>query len=146
MTRLHVGTSGYAYKEWRGSFYPEKLAQKKWLAYYADHFKSVEINNTFYRYPKAAMLAKWSDAVGDDFRFVIKASRYITHRKRLKDPGDTVPFLLEQTAEGLSDKLGLIFLQLPPNMLVNLDRFKAFHEFLAARDDCPRIAWELRHE
>ena len=83
MARLFVGTSGYSYKEWKGSFYPEKLSPKKMLAFYGERFDSVEINNTFYRLPKQEVLTTWASQVPDSFRFAIKASRRITHQHRI---------------------------------------------------------------
>ena len=88
MKNLYVGTSGYSYKEWKGSFYPEKLAAKDMLLYYAERLKAVELNNTFYRMPQPSMVESWRAQVPDDFRFSVKASQRITHFKRLKEVGD----------------------------------------------------------
>ena len=123
--KLHVGTSGFSYKEWKGSFYPEKLPANKMLAYYGEHFNAVEVNNTFYRLPKSNMLATWATQVPDDFSFAIKASRHITHIKRLKDTADTLAYLFKAVSV-LESKLGLVFFQLPPFLKKDLPRLKSF--------------------
>ncbi|MGD2071480.1 MAG: DUF72 domain-containing protein, partial [Gemmatimonadota bacterium] len=108
-----VGTSGFSYDEWKGSFYPEDLSKKDMLAYYAERLGTVEINNTFYRMPKASMLEGWAADVPDDFTFVLKVSRRITHQKKLADAGGDVEYLWSQ-AHVLSDRLGPFLVQLPP--------------------------------
>ena len=122
---LHVGTSGYSYKEWKGPFYPEKLAPAKMLAYYAERLSSVEINNTFYRMPKEEVLEKWRDSVPERFRFVLKASRQITHRRRLNEAGEAARYLVK-TSQGLGEKRGPFLLQLPPYLRKDTDRLGAF--------------------
>ena len=102
---LYVGTSGYSYKEWKGSFYPDDLPAKGMLHYYGERFRTVEINNTFYRMPSVSVLEAWTGDVPADFKFVLKASRQITHMKRLKDAGDSVSYLLE-AAGALKEHLG----------------------------------------
>jgi uncharacterized protein YecE (DUF72 family) len=102
---LYVGTSGYSYKEWKGTFYPDDLPDKQMLRFYGERFRSVEINNTFYRMPKASVLEAWAAEVPTDFKFVLKASQRITHQQRLKDAGDSVAYLLE-VARGLKERLG----------------------------------------
>src|SRR3982751_4311114 len=92
---LYVGTSGYSYKEWKGSFYPKDLPEKQMLHFYGQQFKSVEINNTFYRMPKKSVLEAWAAEVPSDFKFVLKAPQKITHIQRLKDAEDNVNYLLE---------------------------------------------------
>ena len=92
---LHVGTSGYSYKEWKGPFYPEDLSNKDMLSYYGERLGTVEINNTFYRMPARKVLADWASKVPDDFSFVLKASRKITHFKRLKDTQDELSYLVD---------------------------------------------------
>src|SRR5918995_5759572 len=103
--RLFAGASGFSYKPWKGRFYPEDLKEAEMLAYYAARLPAVEINNTFYRLPKAKMLEDWADQTPDDFRFVLKASRRITHMQRLKDVGELVDYLCK-TAGTLGAKLG----------------------------------------
>jgi hypothetical protein len=93
---LHVGTSGYSYKEWKGTFYPEALPAKDMLRFYGERFGTVEINNTHYRMPKTAVLESWAAAVPADFQFVLKAHRRITHMQRLKDSGESVSFLCRE--------------------------------------------------
>src|ERR1051325_520847 len=91
---LYVGTSGYSYKEWKGTFYPEDLPDKQMLAFYCGRFRTVEINNTFYRMPKASTLEAWAAAAPDDFKFVLKAPQRITHVQRLNDTDDSLSYFL----------------------------------------------------
>src|SRR5215510_6003681 len=139
--KLHVGTSGYSYKEWKGNFYPEDLAAKEMLAYYAGRLPAVEINNTFYRLPQPAMIENWRDQVPPAFRFSIKATQRITHIKRLKNCTDETKYLLE-TAALLGERLGVVLFQLPPNSKKDTERLKDFLALLTAT----RAAFEFRHE
>ncbi len=139
---VFVGTSGYSYKEWKGSFYPEDLPAAGMLSFYAKQFRTVEINNTFYRMPNAALLAKWAADVPDGFRFVLKASRQITHLKRLEGVADAVEYLC-RTAEALGDKLGPLLFQLPPFLKKDVPRLEAFLALLPAGRPS---AIEFRHE
>jgi len=139
--RLRTGTSGFSYKEWKGTFYPEDLPAKSFLSYYAEHFPTVEINNTFYRLPKRETLEKWADTVGEDFQFVLKASRRITHFKRLKEIDEVLEYFLE-TATALGPHQGPFLFQLPPNFKCDLDRLGAFLELLPAER---RAVMEFRH-
>jgi uncharacterized protein YecE (DUF72 family) len=139
--KLRVGTSGWSYKEWKGHFYPEKLAAKDMLRFYAGRFGTVEVNNTFYRMPKAEVLAGWAGEVPDDFSFVLKASKRITHDKRLNDVADSVDYLLG-TAAALGAKRGPTLVQLPPNFKKDLPRLQAF---LALLHTPERAAFEFRH-
>lgn len=139
--KLYVGTSGFSYKEWKGSFYPEDLQATKMLSYYSHKLSSVEINNTFYRFPKKSVLQSWMEQVPDDFRFVLKASQRITHFKRLKDAErDVADFCTVATT--LQDKLGCILFQLPPNLAKDLERLKTFLSWIPI--DSP-AAIEFRH-
>jgi uncharacterized protein YecE (DUF72 family) len=141
--RLRAGTSGFSYKEWKGPFYPEKLPNKDMLRYYAEHLSTVEINNTFYRMPKKDMLEGWARQVPEDFIFVLKASRKITHHARLKETAnDSVAYLWDMAA-ALGPHLGPILFQLPPNMKKNVDRLLSF---TAALPDGLRAAFEFRNE
>lgn len=140
--RLLAGTSGYAFKEWKGSFYPEGLKDGGMLNYYATRFPTVEINNTFYRLPKENVLLDWASQVPDTFTFAIKASQRITHFARLKaEANDTLQYLLQNTSL-LGDKLGPTLFQLPPNMKKDIDRLRGFLDFLPANR---RFAFEFRH-
>ena len=139
---LHVGTSGYSYKEWKGSFYPEDLSAKQMLSYYGERLKAVEINNTFYRLPKESVLESWASQVPDEFRFSIKASSRITHFTRLKaEARDPTEYLLS-TVETLGDRLGVLLFQLPPNLKKDTDRLAGFLEMLP--EGTP-AAFEFRH-
>ena len=139
---LYVGTSGYAYKEWKGTFYPEDLPEKQMLRYYGGRFRTVEVNNTFYRMPKPSVLEAWAAEVGEDFRFVLKASQRITHFQRLKDAGDSVAYLLN-VAGTLGERLGPLLFQLPPNLKKDVPRLRAFLELLPPER---RSAFEFRHQ
>jgi uncharacterized protein YecE (DUF72 family) len=139
---LYAGTSGYSYKEWKGTFYPEKLPAEEMLRYYATQLPAVEINNTFYRLPNASVIDAWAEQVSGDFRFVIKASRRITHFKRLRNAGDETEYLL-RTISGLGDRLGVILFQLPPNLKKDVDRLE---DFLDELPKGTRAAFEFRHE
>ncbi len=138
-----TGTSGFSYKEWKGRFYPEKLAATKMLGYYAQRLNSVEINNTFYRLPRAEMLEKWAAQVPDDFSFVLKASRRITHMKRLKDAGDPLEYLVTTAKGALGPRLGPFLFQLPPYLRADVERLR---DFLALIPDDVRAAFEFRHQ
>jgi uncharacterized protein YecE (DUF72 family) len=139
--RLSVGTSGYSYKGWKGVFYPDDLPAREMLRFYAGRLPAVEINNTFYRLPKTALLESWAGQVPEDFRFSIKASQRITHRKRLKDAADETGYLLETTSV-LGARLGVILFQLPPYLKVDADRLA---EFLTLLPPGTRAAFEFRH-
>ena len=139
---LYVGTSGYSYKEWKGTFYPKDLAPKGMLRYYGERFRTVEINNTFYRMPKASVLEAWAADVPADFKFVLKASQRITHIQRLKDAEDSVAYLLE-VAGTLGERLGPLLFQLPPNMKKDAPRLREFLATLLTSQR--RAAFEFRH-
>lgn len=138
---LYVGTSGYSYKEWKGPFYPADLSPKRMLAFYAEHFRTVEINSTFYRMPKAAVLQAWAADVPADFQFVLKTPQRITHIQRLRDAGDALAYLLD-VAETLGGRLGPLLVQLPPNLQKDVERLR---QFLALLPPPRRAAFEFRH-
>jgi uncharacterized protein YecE (DUF72 family) len=139
---LWVGTSGYVYPHWRrGVFYPGGLRQRDELGWYADRFRTVELNNPFYRLPAPESFDRWRDAVGDDFVFAVKASRYITHIRRLREASDALALFLER-AERLGPKLGPILFQLPPTFAADLGVLRGFLEALPARH---RWVVEFRH-
>lgn len=137
-----IGTSGYNYPEWKGTFYPPAMAAAKMLPFYAERFETVEINYTFYRMPTPAVIAGWLRDTPDRFRFTLKAPKRITHDRRLKETGELVRGFCE-LAGGLGSRLGAILFQLPPNMRCSLDVFDAFLEALP-----PRLtaAFEFRHD
>src|ERR1051326_9102837 len=139
---LHVGTSGYSYKERKGNFYPEDLPAKEMLSYYSGRLHAVEINNTFYRLPQPSMIENWRDQVPAEFRFSIKATQRITHIKRLNNCADETKYLLE-TAALLGERLGVVLFQLPPNSKKDGERLKSF---LALLPYDQRSAFEFRHE
>jgi uncharacterized protein YecE (DUF72 family) len=136
-----VGTSGFAYKEWKGKFYPEDLPSKDWLRFYADHFATVEINNTFYRMPKRDVLASWAEQVPESFRFVVKTPRRITHIKRLKEVESEAAFLFENLS-ALGGRLSAVLVQLPPNLPRDVERLE---KFIAALPEGTRAAFEFRN-
>ena len=139
--QMLAGTSGYSYKEWLGSFYPEKLPASEMLRYYAGRFATVEINNTFYRMPAETMLARWAEEVPGNFAFTLKAPRRITHEKRLKEAGPEVAEFVRRAA-ALGDKLGVVLFQLPPFLKKDLPRLQ---DFLGALPSGPRVAMEFRN-
>jgi uncharacterized protein YecE (DUF72 family) len=139
--KLFAGTSGFAYREWVGPFYPDGLPAARMLAFYAGRLPAVEINNTFYRLPRASVLESWAAQVPEEFRFALKASRRITHQKRLRDAGEETGYLL-RTAAALGPRLGVLLFQLPPNLGLDLERLDRFLELLPAGT---RAAFEFRH-
>lgn len=138
---IRIGTSGYNYPEWRGSFYPEKYPTGKMLPYYAERFDTVEINYTFYRMPSAKTIAGWDRDTSPGFAFALKAPQRITHFARLRDVGDPLAYFLE-TARALGPKLGPILFQLPPNFARDLGRLDGL---LAVLPGDLRFAFEFRH-
>lgn len=139
--RIHIGTSGWHYDHWRGPFYPEDLPKERFLRHYGNFFDTVEVNNSFYQLPKNETFERWRRETGDDFIFSIKASRYITHMKKLKDPGKTLPPLLNGV-DLLKEKLGPILFQLPPGWKPNPERL---HNFLSTLPKGYRYAFEFRN-
>jgi uncharacterized protein YecE (DUF72 family) len=137
-----TGTSGYSYKEWLGRFYPEKLPGSEMLRFYAEHFRTVEINNTFYRMPAESMLVQWADTVPPDFTFTLKAPRRITHDNRLREAEPNVAEFLRR-AESLGSKLGVLLFQLPPYLKKDLPRLRDFLELLPSGK---RYAFEFRND
>src|SRR2546429_3775741 len=139
--RILVGTSGFSYEEWRGSFYPPELSSKKFLAYYAQHFPTTEINNTFYRIPTAKLTGGWYGEVPGSFLFTLKLSQKITHAKKLKDVDEEMEWFLAGAA-GLKEKLGTFLVQLPPYFRKD---FGLLEEFLSKFSSRARLAFEFRH-
>lgn len=138
--RVLIGTSGWVYPHWRGPFYPAELDEAQWLGYYASHLPSVEVNRSFYRLPTRAQFTAWRAQTPEGFVFAVKASRFITHMKKLSEPEHTLPPLLEAVA-GLGEKLGPLLFQLPPRWRPDPGRLAAF---LAALPQGTRVAFELR--
>jgi uncharacterized protein YecE (DUF72 family) len=137
---LYVGTSGYSYKEWKGTFYPEKLPQKEMLNYYGQRFSTVEINNTFYQMPKVSVLESWAGQVPNDFQFALKAPQKITHHKQLDNINEEMHFL-QRTASTLQERLGPLLFQFPPYFKKNLPRLNSFLDLL---EDKMQVAVEFR--
>jgi uncharacterized protein YecE (DUF72 family) len=138
---LHVGTSGWHYADWRGRFYPPGLPPRAWLEHYSQRFETVELNNAFYRLPEAATFAGWASQTPSDFVLAVKASRYLTHVRRLRDPAPSVALFLDR-CRGLGRKLGPVLVQLPPTLKINLG---ALDETLASFPPGVRVTVEFRH-
>jgi len=128
---IRIGCSGWQYRHWRGDFYPATLPTSQWLEYYASHFDTVEINNSFYRLPEANTFASWRGRVPGKFVYAVKASRYLTHMKKLKDAAPAVERFFER-ADHLGDRLGPVLYQLPPRWARNNERLEAFFRILPA--------------
>lgn len=139
--RVYAGTSGYSYPEWKGAFYPEDLPSKRFLEYYAEKFSTVEVNNTFYRFPGANVLEGWRDRTPEGFRFAVKANQGITHKGRLRDVDELTRDFVER-CRLLDAKLGPILFQLPPNFKRDDERLAKFLDILDPR---LRYAFEFRH-
>jgi len=139
--QVRIGTSGYSYPEWKGNFYPEKMPAKDMLRFYAERFPTVEINNTFYRMPKEALLQGWADQVPESFTFVLKASQRITHIQRLRDCGELLTYLF-RVSSTLGARLGPLLFQLPPNFKKDVPRLASF---LDQMPEQRRVAVEFRH-
>lgn len=137
---IHVGTSGWQYEDWRGVLYPEGSRQERWLERYAHVFSVVEVNNSFYRLPEPGTFERWRDATPPGFTFVVKASRYLTHVRRLRDAEDGIRLLADR-ASRLGSKLGPVLFQLPPRFPADVPRLRAFLEAIP-----PGLAnaWEFR--
>lgn len=137
-----VGTSGWQYKDWRGVLYPPRLPQARWLQHYVRCFGTVELNNAFYRLPSQQTFAGWRERVPDDFVMAVKASRFLTHIRRLREPAEPVERLLT-AAEGLGERLGPVLLQLPPTMRASAELLDGC---LARFPKSVRVAVEPRHD
>jgi len=140
--RVHVGTSGYSYKGWRGTFYPENLADAGMLRFYAERLPTVEINNTFYRMPSKSVLERWSGEVPDTFSFVLKAPQRITHQRRLSALSAPDAAYFFAAASVLGPKLGPVLFQLPPFLKKDVARLR---DFIALLPEGRRAAFEFRH-
>jgi uncharacterized protein YecE (DUF72 family) len=148
MSRAYIGTSGWNYKHWwNGVFYPRQLESAKWLEFFAQHFDTVEINNSFYRLPSEAVFKRWRSQVPEGFTFAVKASRFVTHIKRLKDPEKPLELFFSRTKH-LKSRLGPVLFQLPPQFKANVDRLETFLTALRKRSAHrkTRCVVEVRHE
>ncbi|WP_234567797.1 DUF72 domain-containing protein [Rhodohalobacter sp. 614A] len=142
MAEIHIGTSGWNYDHWSGPFYPEELPKDKWLEHYQGQFETVEVNNTFYNLPNPETVENWKNTVPDHFKFSAKASRYITHMKKLKEPQESLDNMLN-VFEAFGEKLGPVLFQLPPNWNFNEERLRNFTELLP---DDVKTVFEFRDE
>lgn len=139
--KILVGTSGWSYKEWKGSFYPAKIPAEEMLRFYAGHFPTVEVNNSFYRIPAERVLAGWAEQVPEHFQFVMKASRRVTHNARLKDEDGSLGYFL-RAINPLGSRLGPTLFQLPPTFKLDIERLRSF---LGSLPRHWRAAMEFRH-
>lgn len=141
-----VGCSGWNYKAWRIAFYPERLPARRWLEFYASRFDTVEVNNTFYRLPERATFAAWHRQAPPDFLFSVKASRFLTHMKRLREPEEPLARFFSR-ASAFSRQLGPVLYQLPGNFTIDLGRLEAFLDALPRLSSGRRIrhVMEFRH-
>ena len=138
--KIHVGTSGYGYDEWKGKFYPEKISPREMLRFYSERLGAVEINNTFYRMPKESVLASWAEQVPKDFVFALKAPQVITHLKRLRNVGEEIGYLF-RTLSVLDRKLGPVLFQFPKSFHADRPALKDFLDLLPGKMAC---AFEFR--
>jgi uncharacterized protein YecE (DUF72 family) len=141
MTGVHIGTSGWHYKHWRGPFYPEKFSAARMLEFYTRHFDTVELNNTFYRLPVESGVDQWRESTPKGFCFAVKGSRFLTHMKKLKDPANGIERFFERVDQ-LGPKLGPVVFQLPPHWEVDPERLETFLQLLPKRH---KYAFELRN-
>lgn len=139
---IHIGTSGWSYEHWKKNFYPEGLPTKKWLQFYASEFSTVEINSTFYHLPLQSTITNWHEQVPKNFLFSVKASRYITHQKRLRE-GEKSLKLFYKTIKDLKDRMGPILFQLPPSFKMDKERLT---EFIAQLSTDFSYVFEFRHD
>ncbi len=139
-SQIRIGTSGWQYSHWQGPFYPEELAKRSFLEYFAQQFDTVEVNSFFYGLPKAETVTGWRETVPEGFEFAVKASRYITHMKKLKDPEASLGNFWDRV-KLLGEQLGPVLFQLPPRWNVNVARLRSFLRFLPSG---PRYAFEFR--
>lgn len=141
MKRIYIGTSGWHYEHWLGTFYPARLPASRMLSFYLEHFDTVELNNSFYRLPSEKALDTWRESTPPNFLFAMKGSRFLTHMKKLKDPGPGLEKFLAR-ADRLGEKLGPVVFQLPPNWPPNIERLQTFLKALPRHH---RYAFEFRN-
>ena len=139
---IRIGTSGWYYDHWQGTFYPPDLPKRRWLEYYAEHFDTVELNNTFYHLPKEKTLQRWHELAPEGFLYAVKASRYITHIKKLSDAAESLQLFFKR-AGLLKNALGPVLYQLPPSLHKDLERLETFIRLLPKK---PAAVFEFRHQ
>lgn len=144
-SQLYIGTSGWSYSNWKGIFYPEKLASAKFLEYYSTQYNCTEINSSFYRIPLAKTAEKWAATVPDDFLFCTKLYRGITHYKKLKNPETDLQIFFERMAP-LQPKLAMVLVQLPPSLAFNPEVVSQFYDALKPYQPAYKFALEARHK
>lgn len=145
LTNIHIGTSGWSYKHWKGTFYPPKLKSTEWLGFFSGNFKVTEINASFYRLPLKKTVEGWLNKVPDDFLFCPKINRYITHIKRLKEPEEPLERFFD-VFEPMRNKMGPVLVQLPPSLKFNYDVADNFYGVLKRHYHTYRFAIEVRNE
>jgi len=145
MGSIHIGTSGWSYKHWKELFYPPKLKADLWLAFYTDHFKSTEINGSFYKLPSVETVQKWTTNVPKDFVFCPKMSRFLTHMKKLNDPEDTLERFFT-VFEPMQGKMGPVLIQLPAILKFNYDKAEHLYQLLKRKYRKNEFVMEVRHQ
>lgn len=143
MIKWHIGCSGFHYKHWKGTFYPQDLPQTKWFNYYCQFFKTLELNVTFYRFPQLSFLQTWYAKSPDDFRFAVKAPRAITHYKKFNGTTDMLSDFYTTVRDGLQEKLGCVLFQLPPNYHYSEEHLE---KIIGSLDNSFLNVLEFRHE
>jgi uncharacterized protein YecE (DUF72 family) len=143
MIQWHIGCSGFHYKDWKGIFYPKEVPQRKWFEYYCEHFKTLELNVTFYRFPQIPMLQSWYRRSPDDFSFSVKAPRLVTHYKKMNDCEKFLNDFYHTVGEGLKEKTGCVLFQFPPSYSFTGERLQKIIDSLSLA--FPNVV-EFRHE
>jgi uncharacterized protein YecE (DUF72 family) len=143
MGAWRIGCSGFHYKDWKGKFYPENLPQSKWFTFYNNHFKTLELNVTFFRFPRLSTLEKWYQISSEDFQFSVKAPKFITHYRKFVDTKRMVDDFYGVTQEGLKEKLGCVLFQLPPNVAYKPEKLEQIIDNL---EPGFKNVLEFRHE
>jgi uncharacterized protein YecE (DUF72 family) len=143
--KIHIGTSGWSYKHWKGIFYPPKVKAADWLSFYAETFKTTEINGSFYRLPSEETVIKWTQQVQDDFIFCPKMSRFLTHMKKLNDPEEPLERFFT-VFEPMKNKMGPVLIQLPPFLKFNYDKAEHFYSLLKGKYKYYEFVMEVRHD
>lgn len=142
MNQVHIGCSGFHYRDWKDIFYPEKLPQTKWFEFYCRHFNTLEINSSFYKFPTEKSLAKWYDLSPPEFKFSLKVPRLITHYKKFSDCDSLLSDFYTSSAKGLKDKLGCVLFQLPPQIVYSREMLEVL---LTIIDPSFKNVFEFRH-